>query len=250
MQARRLPARQGLAWFIAGFRLFRANPPLLTSITFGYLLTVLLMLAIPFSIGGLLLPLVQPMLTLLLANGCRAVAIKGPRTTWADLPVGIREHRAALLRLGGLQLAGSMVVLLLSLALGLSPDPAKPDSALTAMLGILALSSPLLLAFWFAPLLTGWDSVAPVKSVFFSMVSTLRNWRAFAVYGVVLLGSLLAPALLVVVGYQVSASFGQILAGIVEFVVLIVVMPIITAGVYISYHDIFVVQPLAPVTDE
>ena len=68
MQARRLPARQGLAWFIAGFRLFRANPPLLTSITFGYLLTVLLMLAIPFSIGGLLLPLVQPMLTLLLAS--------------------------------------------------------------------------------------------------------------------------------------------------------------------------------------
>ncbi|KAB2639763.1 MAG: hypothetical protein DVB25_05040 [Verrucomicrobia bacterium] len=250
MQARRLPARQGLAWFIAGFRLFRANPPLLTSITFGYLLTVLLMLAIPFSIGGLLLPLVQPMLTLLLANGCRAVAIKGPRTTWADLPVGIREHRAALLRLGGLQLAGSIIVLLLSLALGLSPDPDKPESALPAMLGVLALSSPLVLAFWFAPLLTGWENVSPVKSIFFSLISTLRNWRAFLVYGVVLAFSLIIPALLVLAGKQFSASIGQILASIVEFVVLIVVMPIVTAGVYISYHDIFVLQPAAPVADE
>ena len=243
MQARRLPARQGLVWFIAGFRLFRSNPPLLTALTFGYLLIVLFMLVLPFGIGGLLLPIVQPMLTLLLANGCRAIAAKGLGTTWADLPVGIDEHRAVLLRLGGLQMAGSLIVLLLSLALGLSSDQGKPGIALPNLMALFVLSAPLLLAFWFAPLLTGWEDVPPLKSAFFSLVATLRNWRVFLVYALVLTASLLIPLLLALAGQLVSPSIGKFLASVVELILLILVMPIITAGVYISYHDIFFCPP-------
>ena len=41
MDARRLSARHGFLWLLAGFALFRRNPPLTTALTFGYLLTVI-----------------------------------------------------------------------------------------------------------------------------------------------------------------------------------------------------------------
>ena len=43
MDARRLPARHGVLWLLAGFALFRRQPPLMTALTFGYLLTVVVL---------------------------------------------------------------------------------------------------------------------------------------------------------------------------------------------------------------
>ena len=51
MQARRLLARQGIVWVVAGYRLFRANPPLLTMLTFLYLMVFTVMLVLPAGIG-------------------------------------------------------------------------------------------------------------------------------------------------------------------------------------------------------
>ena len=62
MQARRLPARQGMVWVIAGYRLFRANMPLLSVLAFGYLMAFTVMLVLPGGIGGVLFPLLQPRL--------------------------------------------------------------------------------------------------------------------------------------------------------------------------------------------
>ena len=67
---------------------------------------------------------------------------------------------------------------------GMSPEEAQ---ALLTDLGILlVLASPLLMAFWFAPLLTAWNGVGAGKSLFFSFVASWRNWRAFAMYGLTL----------------------------------------------------------------
>ena len=65
MDARRLSARHGLLWLLAGFALFRRNPPLTTALTFGYLVTVIVVNLIP-KIGPLLLPLLLPAMVLLL----------------------------------------------------------------------------------------------------------------------------------------------------------------------------------------
>lgn len=55
MNARRLSAIHGVLWLLAGFSLFRRNPPLLTLLTFTYLLLVVVINLIP-AIGPFLLP--------------------------------------------------------------------------------------------------------------------------------------------------------------------------------------------------
>ncbi|MFY9329343.1 MAG: BPSS1780 family membrane protein [Georgfuchsia sp.] len=234
-----MPARQGIVWVIAGYRLFRANPPLLTMLTFFYLMAFTLMLVLPAGIGGVLFPILQPLLALAIANGCRAIAATGRVGPPPDLLAGIRTRIKDMVKLGSLQLAGSVLVMLAMLALGIESDPEKPDELLQAMALAVALSSPLLLAFWFAPLLTGWHEVPPLKSVFFSFVACLRNWRAFVVYGFALAVITLLAATLAVFAVQISEGFGQIVAKVVEVLMVIVGLPIFLAGGYISYRDIF-----------
>lgn len=239
MQARRLPARQGVVWVVAGYRLFRANPPLLTILTFLYLMVFTVMLVLPAGLGGMLFPVLQPMLALAIANGCRGIATTGRRGPPPDLMAGIRTRTGQLVKLGSLQLAGSLLVMLLVLVLGIRPDAEKPDELLQALALAAALSSPLMLAFWFAPLLTGWHDVPPLKSAFFSFVAGLRNWRAFLVYGLTLAAITLLPAAFAVFAMQVSEGFGQIAVKVVEIVMIILVLPIFFAGSYVSYRDIF-----------
>ncbi len=253
MQARRLPARQGVAWVIAGYRLFRANPPLLTIISFVYLMAAMLMLAIPAGIGGLLFPIIQPMLILAVANGCRGIATTNQLNqqkmrTPPDLLAGIRTQRRLLMQLGALQLAASILIMLIVFVVDIKPDPAKPDEMLQTVALVTALSAPILMAFWFAPLLTGWHQIPPLKSVFFSLVAGLRNWRAFLVYGLTLGAIILLPAMLAIFAMQVSESFGQVLAKVVEVLMVVLLIPIFLAGNYVSYRDIFTVESAS--TDE
>lgn len=243
MQARRLPARQGIVWVIAGYRLFRANPSLLTMLTFFYLIAFAVMLALPGGIGGVLFPVMQPMLALAIANGCRAIAAGGRRGPLPDLLAGIRTRNRDLLKLGALQLTGSLLVMLVMLALDVKPDPEKPDELLQAMALALALSSPLLLAFWFAPLLTGWHDVPPLKSVFFSFVACLRNWRAILVYGLMLAAITLLAATFAGLSAQISEGVGQIVGKAVEILIVVLLLPIFLASSYVSYRDIFAVAP-------
>lgn len=239
-----MPARAGIVWVIASYRLFRANMPLLSALTFGYLMVFTLMLVLPGGIGGMLFPLLQPMLTLAIANGCRGIAKNGNRPPPPDLLAGIRKRRPELMKLGALQLAGSLTVMLMMYLLDAKPDPEQPDQIFQVMAVVALLSSPLLLAFWFSPLLTGWHDVPPLKSTFFSLVAALRNWRAFLVYALTLLAVVLLPALLAMFAMQISETFGQILAKAIEILMLLLVLPTVLAGTYVSYHDIFAAPPV------
>lgn len=255
MQARRLPARQGVAWVVAAFQLFRANPPLLTILSFLYLMIAMLLLLLPGGVGGVLFPVVQPALVLIIANGCRSIANSEKLTSPRDLSGSIRTQGKRLLKLGALQLAGSLLVMLAVLAIGMKPDPQNPQALLKLMALTATLSLPLLLAFWFAPLLTGWHDVPPVKSVFFSFVATLRNWRAFLVYGLTLAAIVLLPATLAVFASQISESFGQIATKAVEILMVVLLVPIFLAGSFVSYRDIFspadsTVEATAAVADD
>ena len=244
MDARRLPARHGALWLLAGFALFRRHPPLTTAITFGYLLTVIMVNLIP-KIGPFLLPLLLPTLTVMLGNGCRAIDRRLPFGN-ETLLKGISEHRAGLARLGGLHLVGSTLLVLGSSALGepinisdgMSPEEAM---ALVTDLGILlVLASPLLMAFWFAPLLTAWDGVGAVKSLFFSFFATLRNWRAFTMYGLalVLVGAIL-PGLILIIAGLISEPLLAILSIALRMLLIFVLAPTMVASVYLSYRDVF-----------
>ena len=50
----------------------------------------------------------------------------------------------------------------------------------------LFLLCPLIMAYWYAPVLAGWHGFSPAKALFFSFVACARTWRAFLVYSCLL----------------------------------------------------------------
>jgi hypothetical protein len=252
MDARRLSARHGFLWLLAGFALFRRNPPLTTVLTFGYLLTVIVVNMIP-TLGPIVLPLLLPALTVMLGNGCRAIE-RGQAFSGDILTAGLGPQRIGMIRLGGLHLLGSTLLVLvaagfaepINLKDGMSPEEAH---ALLTDLGILmVLASPLLMAFWFAPLLTAWNGVGAGKSLFFSFVASWRNWRAFAMYGLTLavVGAVL-PGLILIVAGLISQVLLDILSIALRMVLIFVLAPVLVASVYLSYRDVFETpEPVEP----
>lgn len=244
MYARRLSARHGFVWLLAGLALFRRNPPLMTALTFGYLLTVVMVNVIP-GLGPILLPLLLPALTVMLANGCRAIE-QGKGFTGEILMSGLGPQRVGMIHLGGLHLIGSTALVLVASVFGepinikdgMTPEQAE---ALLTDLGILLLlASPLLMAFWFAPLLTAWNGVSAGKSLFFSFVASWRNWRAFAMYGLTLalVGAVL-PGLILIIAGLISQALLDILSIALRMVLIFVLAPVMVASVYLSYRDVF-----------
>lgn len=259
MQARILPAIRGASWIVNGLHLYQRNPPLLSLLTMSYMmLGVLFTLLQP--IGPILLPLILPMVTTLIANACRALEqdrLVPPQA----LVAGLSAQRRNLLRLGVLQLLGTLLILVLDQILpggnipGLenARDPAalekiNPDELLLAMLRILLIGMPVALSFWFAPLLTAWHGVPAAKALFFSMVAVWRNWRAFLVYAVTaLLIGVLAPGLLLLIAKLISGSLAKILGTAMELVLLLVFAPVMMTITYQGYCDIF--QPRKDVAE-
>ena len=244
MDARRLSANHGVLWLLAGFSLFRRNPPLLTLLTFTYLLLVVVINLIP-AIGPFLLPLILPLLTVILANGCRNIERKGA-FNGQDLLNNLPERQQAIMHLGGLHLLGSTLLVLISSALGmdltLSEGLSNEQLQDLAMdLGLfLMLSVPLLMAFWFAPLLTLWDKVPAAKAVFFSFVASWRNWRAFLMYGFAIgVVGIIVPGILLVTASLISPSVVTVVSVVLRMMMMFVLAPSLVASVYLSYRDVF-----------
>lgn len=259
MQARQLPARHGVAWLLAGLQLFRRSPPLLTALTFAYLFVVLFLNLLPL-IGPFLLPLLLPTLNTIVANGVRSLEQVRPANK-ITLLQGLSANRVALLRLGGLHVLGSVAILAVSVLIEGGPqslgklEDAEP-AAMLAMLGrLLILAAPVLMAFWFAPLLVAWDGVPALKSVFFSFVAGIRNWRAFATYALaVAVVGIVIPGLILILAGSISGTLLNILSVALRMVLVFVLAPVLMASVYLSYRDVFqaVTQPAGaqPPADE
>jgi hypothetical protein len=245
MQARRLPARHGLLWLIASFRLFRTNPALLTALTMAYMFVVVAINLLPL-IGPFLLPLALPTLIVVLANGCRAVQRSGGVGSIA-LTFGLQKRRVELVRLGGLHLLGSLVILIASsimeggqLSLFQPGKALDEDEMIAAMARLMLVAIPVVAAFWFAPLLTAWDEVSPMKSVFFSFVASWRNWRAFVVYGVAAgIFAVAVPGIVLIAANAIDQSLAHALSIAIRMLLIFVVAPVMMASVFISYQDVF-----------
>ncbi len=261
MQARRLSAERGAFWLLEGFRLFRSNPALIAALTLAYLLVIQVLVVLLPGIGPVLLPLLLPTLTLIVANGVRLVD-EGRAPGKIGLLRGIRGNAKAMLRLGVLQLAGALLLVALNLLFdagadplgGLGSSPLAPDmgeaaasgspageaAALGALARMMLLALPLVLAFWFAPFLVGWDRVAPVKALFFSTVASFRNWRAFGMFGLgaIVLAGILPGVLLILIGQIAGMALSAAFVAM-RLILIFLVAPVLTASVYVSYRDIF-----------
>jgi hypothetical protein len=96
------------------------------------------------------------------------------------------------------------------------------------------------MAFWFAPLLTGWDGIPAGKSVFFSFVASWRNWRAFAMYGLVLgVVCILVPGVILVIAGMISPVLLEAVSIMFRMLLILVLAPTLMASVFLSYRDVF-----------
>jgi hypothetical protein len=182
MQALTLPAAQGWRWLTDGFRIFRRNHLMLTFLVVSYWVLMALVNVIPV-IGTIATTLCIPAFSVSLMNACRSIergTPLGPQLLFS----GFASNLRSLLTLGAIYLAAVVAILGLS---ALADDGAlmammlagqKPDaetvssgSLLLATEIALVLLCPLIMAYWYAPVLAGWHGLSPAKALFFSFVA-------------------------------------------------------------------------------
>jgi hypothetical protein len=244
-----VPARHGWFWLVRGFFLFRKNPAMWTLLVFTYWILIALVNQIPVA-GPLVGTLFLPAFSVSFMAMCAELDRNGPL-----LPIllfaGFRNRLPTLITLGGLYLLAVMLVLGISaladggafakwVIYGTAPSAtAVRDGSLSSALIIAAIAgTPVVMAFWFAPVLTAWDGMGAAKALFFSFFAGWRNWRAFLLYGAVLAlaGAALSVALLtaavVLRGHPELLRLGLIAA-------VLVTMPTLFGSFYAAYRDIF-----------
>jgi hypothetical protein len=112
-----------------------------------------------------------------------------------------------------------------------------------AMWVFIGLHLPLSLMFWHAPALVHWHDLPPVKSLFFSLVACLRNFWAFAVFGLMWLGVM---AFVVMSVTTVAALLGNPeIAGDILFPVLMMLASMFFTSLYFTFRDSFEPPPEA-----
>lgn len=110
-----------------------------------------------------------------------------------------------------------------------------------AMWAFISLHLPLSLLFWHAPALVHWQGLSPLKSLFFSAVACLRNLRAFLVFGLAWLATLLALMVLVTTLLSLL-GLGQAV-GDVLFPLLMLMAAMFFSSLYFSFRDCFETAP-------
>ncbi len=197
MQAEPLKGRDGWNWLIAGWRIYRTQPVTIAVVVVSYLMLAALTTTLIPYVGSGILALATPGLSLGLATACRLVS-RGLPVTPMVLFTGYRDdnrmYARPLIKLGLVYLVLIGLLSLLPAALGLfsmsevinptqtgNPESAKPMVMTLLWLGIGGI--PIMMMFWFAPMLVAWHHYTPGKALFYSFFSVWRNRRAFIVYG-------------------------------------------------------------------
>jgi hypothetical protein len=252
MQALTLPAAQGWRWLTDGFRIFRRNHLMLTFLVVSYWVLMALVNVIPV-IGTIATTLCIPAFSVSLMNACRSIergTPLGPQLLFS----GFASNLRSLLTLGAIYLAAVVAILGLS---ALADDGAlmammlagqKPDaetvssgSLLLATEIALVLLCPLIMAYWYAPVLAGWHGLSPAKALFFSFVACLRNWRPFLVYSLAIgVVATLVPGIVLGILAAMLPSGASLVLVLMMVLLILVLAPTLFASFYVSYRDVFV----------
>lgn len=256
MHAQQLPAVAGWRWLDAGFAIFRRNPPLLSMLVVTYWLTVIFLNLVPF-IGAVAASMLIPGLTVGLMQAARDLE-QGKPAGMQTLFGGLKQNPRTLLALGVLYLCCTLAILSLSalldggdlLRLILLTKPADREALESGgfflpSVFVMALMTPVLMAWWFAPVLAAWHGQSVGKSLFFSFVACWINWRAFLAFGVALilvagiLPGLVFALLAGIFSGGEGGSVGSFILLPLMVVIAVCVFSTVYASFYASYRDIF-----------
>jgi len=209
-----VPAKTGSLWVRQGIRAFWKQPLALTGLFFMFMASMSILSLVPM-LGEFFALMLLPAATLGLMAATREVDL-GKFPMPFILAAGFRttaDGKRNMLMLGLIYALCFVGVMGLStlvdggdfakLYLGggsLEMDTLMKPEFQNAMWLSMMLYLPLSLVFWHAPALTHWHGVPVAKSLFFSTVACLSNWRAFLVFGLmwsfIFLGTMLALTLI------------------------------------------------------
>ena len=122
------------------------------------------------------------------------------------------------------------------------------EKMLPLLLKVLLLSAPLLMATWFSPMLIAFNHYGVIKAIKSSiagsiqyMISLGAAWLLLTA-GVILL--MIPAGMLVAIVSKLQANFGELLASILVFGVLLLATTLMLAFQYVSYRDVFRAAPV------
>lgn len=252
MQALKLPARRGLRWLTEGYAIFRRNRLMLSLAVLGYWSLMALINSLPV-VGQVATTLLIPVFAVSLMNVCRVFEAGQPFTPQL-LFSGFARNQRGLLLLGVIYIVASLAilgivalfddgVLFRFVVLAELPDEAALAGERVMFAGqmTLVLFTPLMMAYWYAPVLVAWHDLPVAKALFFSFVACLRNWRAFIVYALAIAAfGALIPGLLFGLFAMLFTGAGELLSLALAALVALVLLPTLYASFYVSYRDVFV----------
>jgi uncharacterized membrane protein len=228
-QGRSVPIEHGWTWIADAWSLFRRAPGVWIGMTIT-LAIVYVVLAV-LAIGALLSFLLTPVFMAGLVLTSRTID-QGGEVQFSQLFGGFSYRFGTLLVVGLIYLAGTAaIVFAVVLVTGVSVfglmNTASPEAALMlgaqlliAVLLILALMLPLIMAIWFAPALVVFHELGAAEAMKASFMGCLRNMLPFLLYGLVLL-------------------VGSIIASIPLMLGWLVLGPVMAASIYTAYRDIY-----------
>ena len=251
MHAQTLKSQAGWQWVQAGFAIYRRAPFDFALLLGAYWFLIIALNLIPV-LGTFLASLAMPGLSVGLLKAAQLAERNqsfGVRTLFESL----RQNPKTLSLLGAIYLVCSLGAMGLSalmdggaffqLMLGKIqelPNPEETSDSLMAVLLIVLLMTPVLMAYWFAPVLAAWHQMSAGKALFFSFVACWMNWRPFLTYGLGLtLVAGLIPGVLLGILLLLMPGAANLITAIVTLPMVLIIAPVVFASFYASYRDIF-----------
>ncbi len=237
---KQVPIGNAWTWILKGFNLFKANPAM-----WIILLVIYLAIMIPVSmlpvIGSVLSTLLAPVFAAGMMWGCQAL-IKGQDLEINHLFEGFKHNTSQLITLGGIYMVSLLfVAVIVVMALdketielllaGKDLSAEQADGMLMPMLIALMLMMPVLMAYWFAPVLAGLHNLRAVDAMKLSFSACLKNMLPFLLYGLVFM-------LLLIIAI-IPFGLG-----------LIIVVPVMMTSLYSSYADVFSIESTVPTSPD
>jgi uncharacterized membrane protein len=224
-------AGRGWDWIAAGWGLFKKQAGMWIALALVLFVIFLVLAFIPI-IGSAASFILSPVF----AAGvlvCSREVDEGRSLEIGHLFAGFREKLGPLAAVGAIYLAAAVVIMLVvglfvgasmfAVMMGRGEAPATPAAAFTPLLAILivlALLLPVVMAVWFAPALVMFHNVGAVEAMKESFTGCLRNVVPFLVYGVVLM--------VFAVIASIPLGLGWLVLG-----------PVLCTSYYASYKDIY-----------
>ena len=196
LHIRQVPAGNAWAWISSGFQVFKAYPAMWIILFVIYLAIVVPISLIPVA-GSIITTLIAPVFAAGMMMGCLAVK-QHQDLEINHLFLGFKKNTAQLIAVGGIYMVSLLLVAVVVVTsldkdiinLMMKGQELTPEQATTIMPSLLMAMFfliPILMAYWFAPLLVRLHNLTALQAMKLSFLAVLRNLIPVILYVLIFL---------------------------------------------------------------